>query len=589
MADDKSSSAKGVASSPGKRPYATLDLKATEVKTAPVTVKDQRRDTDDAHGKSASLTQQESSVPLPAPARSYAGPSATQGKPESETRKPASESPQFENSEAKPSTTVPGFQPSTASDTRQSEPKIAVQSRGNFFTHLSAGVLGGLLTFLALQWMIPQLGLQKGVPQPDADIAMLSERLAALEKRVAGAKAQDLSTIENRLAELEKTAQAIPALADDQKRLVAETKAALAAAASDAGSPQLIERLGKVEDRLRSLAEVGATDPGSGRIEQLAALTGKIDDLKMSFSTELSALRASVVKDVEAKLAAVTEVSEAARAGTERISKEIAALKNDNIRLDSQIAAAKDAADRIAAELKQTESRTAELGNAVENLKTASAKPADISDAIAPISGRISKLEKSIDDVVKSDMERKADAAAVVFALELQNLKRALDSGRNFSAELDEVKRVVGQGVDLSALTKLEDTGVPSLAELAKEFRAAADRAIDVDSESENAGVVDRLWAGAKSVVRVRRIDVNPDDKSTEAIVGRMQKALSEGRLADVLEAAKELSPKAQDAAQPFLDKVAARASVDAALSKIDKQLKSSLAASAAPAPQPRP
>jgi hypothetical protein len=589
MADDKSSSAKGVASTPGKRPYATLDLKATEVKVTPVAGRTQRSDADDAQGKSASFTQQEAGVPLPAPARSYASPSTAQGAPQSETRKPAAESPKFERSTAKPSATAPGSQSSTASDTRQSEPKITFQRRGSFFTHLSAGVLGGLLTFLALQWMVPQLGLKNGAPPSNADTAMLSERLAALEKSLARANAQDLSTIENRLAELEKTAQAIPALADDQKRLVAETKAALAAAASDAGSPQLIERLGKVEDRLKALAEAGANDPGSSRIEQLAALIGKIDDLKMSFSTELSALRSSVVKDVEAKLAAVTEVSEAARVGTERISKEIAALKNDNIRLDGQIAAAKDAADHLAADIKRTQDQTAGLSTAIDNLKTASAKRADISAAIAPISDRITAVEKSIADVVKSDEERKTDAAGVVLALELQNLKRAIDSGQNFSAELDEVKRVAGNRVDLSALTRLQDTGVPPLAELTNEFRTAADRAIDADSEPENASVVDRLWAGARSIVRVRRIDLKPDDKSTEAIVGRMQNALSESRLADVLEAAKDLSPKAQDAAQPFLDKVAARVSVDAALSKIEKQLKSSLAASAAPAPQPLP
>ena len=90
-------------------------------------------------------------------------------------------------------------------------------------------------------------------------------------------------------------------------------------------------------------------------------------------------------------------------------------------------------------------------------------------------------------------------------------------------------------------------------------------------------------------MIRVRRIDLKPDDKSTEATIGRMQVALSDGRLADVLEAAKELSPAAQDAAQPFLDKVAARVSVDRALAGLQSQLKSSIAAGSQPPPKQLP
>ena len=64
----------------------------------------------------------------------------------------------------------------------------------------------------------------------------------------------------------------------------------------------------------------------------------------------------------------------------------------------------------------------------------------------------------------------------------------------------------------------------------------------------------------------MRKVNHTPDDKSAEAIVGRMETALKEGRLADVLGEAKQLSPKAHAAAQPFIDRVAARVSVDTAV-----------------------
>ena len=149
--------------------------------------------------------------------------------------------------------------------------------------------------------------------------------MTALEKSESRDKpAPDLSSIEIRVANLEQTAQTIPALSEGQRRLVAETKAALASAASDAGSPQLIERLGKVEDRLKALADAGVNDPNASRIEQLAALTGKVSDLETSLATQLAALRESVAKDVEGRIQSARKPAKPrvpARSGSTRTSR----------------------------------------------------------------------------------------------------------------------------------------------------------------------------------------------------------------------------------------------------------------------------
>jgi hypothetical protein len=112
---------------------------------------------------------------------------------------------------------------------------------------------------------------------------------------------------------------------------------------------------------------------------------------------------------------------------------------------------------------------------------------------------------------------------------------------------------------------------------------------MDAESAREGTGVMDRLWAEAKSVVRVRRIDLKPDDKSTEAILGRMQVALNDGRLNEVLETSKDLSPAAQDAAQSFLNRLSARVDVDSTLAQLEAQLKSSIAPGAEPAAKSAP
>ncbi|MET0407867.1 MAG: hypothetical protein ABW006_05825 [Hyphomicrobium sp.] len=565
MADDKPGA--GANAGAGKRPYATLDLKATEVNVTPVK----------GSSSSARSSAAADDVPRPAAAGSYAA-----GPDETRSQSGASKSEKPFASSASASSAA-----SSSDAPKSDDGRVIVQKRGGFFSHLAAGVIGGALACGATVWALPQLEMSSG---SEEQIANLSQRLAKVENsESATPPAPDLSGIQKRIGDLENATQKIPSVIESQTRLVAETKAALASAASDAGSPQLIERLAKVEDRLKAMADAGVNDPSANRLEQLAGLTGKVSDLETSLATQLTALRASVAKDVEGRIQSATEASEAARAGTQRIDKDVAGLKTDGVRVEEELAVLKTANDHVAADVKIAQDDIQGLKTSLDGLKTSAAKPGDITAAIKPLEDRTASIEKSVQDVVQGDAARKESAQRVVLALELQNLRRTLDSGQSFASQLASVKKVAGNQLDLSAIEKLQDAGVPTVAELTKDFRAAADKAIDSDSEPQDASVVDRLWAGAKSVVRVRRIDLKADDKSTEAVVGRMQVALSDGRLVDVLENGKELSPKAQDAMQPFLDKVAARVSVDTALANLDSQLKSSIAGGAQPAAKPSP
>ena len=582
MADGKSSSGKGNQPGAEKRPYATLDLKATEIKITPVAKSESASSRNSASGS----VPPASAVPLPAAASSYATDEVARDQANSGARM-KSDSDQAETVMSDASSATASASTNARTSTNPPHPKV--EGRNGFFTHLVAGIVGGALSFLALQWAVPELGLD-GTARFTNDTASMSERIGAIEKKVShDASASDLNKAEDRIANLEKTARVIPALTDSQRRLVAETKAALASAASDTGSTQLIDRISKVEDKLKAMADAGANDPNPSRIEQLAGVTAKVSDLENSLSTQLSTLRADVAKDVESRVQAVTAASETAQAGTQRLDKDVAGIKTDTARIEADVAANKDATTRVAADLKTAQDQTTQLKTAVDTLKNETAKPAEITAAVAPIAERTAALEKSVQQVVQSEGARQKTAEKVVLALELQSLKRTIDSGQNYAAQLSQVKKFAGNNVDLSSLTDLQDTGVPTLADLKKDFRSAADSAIDTESESKNTGVVGRLWAEAKSVVRVRRIDLKPDDKSTEATLGRMQVALNDGRLSDVLDASKDLSPAAQDAARPFLDKLESRVGVDNTLAQLEAQLKSSIAPGPAPAAKSAP
>jgi hypothetical protein len=156
-----------------------------------------------------------------------------------------------------------------------------------------------------------------------------------------------------------------------------------------------------------------------------------------------------------------------------------------------------------------------------------------------------------------------------------------LDRGGAYAAELAEVEKIAGGKIDLAPLERYKNEGVPTAAELAREFRTVAHAVIDAEVQQADASVVDRLLLGASSIVRVRRTEHDADDKSAEAVLGRMEKALKEARLSDALAEAQQLSPKAQAAAKAWLGKLEARATVDRAIAQIEDQLKASLAGNA--------
>jgi hypothetical protein len=104
---------------------------------------------------------------------------------------------------------------------------------------------------------------------------------------------------------------------------------------------------------------------------------------------------------------------------------------------------------------------------------------------------------------------------------------------------------------------------------------------LDVEAEPSEGGVLDRMLAGAKSVVRVRKVVHSADDKSTEATIGRMEAHLKDGRLGDVLEEAKKLPEKPRVTAGAWLDKIKARFTIETALADLEQSLKNALAGSA--------
>lgn len=546
-----------------KKPSAIIDLKATEVK--PPETK-------------------------PGPSAAAAASTSDAKKPEPTTAKPAETKPAAAASAtattgSKPADTKPAATataPSsakTAPATNTAKPARSGGGIAAIATHLFAGVAGGFLALLGADSIAPQLGLSS----PGAGLTEMQRRLAAVED-TAKAKpaapspelAQKLAAAEARLAKIEDTARALPSLTDAQSKLAAETKALGEKLAKPAPGADA-EKLSRLEDTLTALAAAANSDPQKGRIPQLAQITGKLADLESALAGQMANVRKNVTQDVESRIGQATEAAEQARAGVQRIDRDLSTVKTEATRNSTRL-------DTLDQSVRTTKDESAGLKAAVDGLKAeianqlkSVARPQDVSSALAPLNSKLAAVEQNLAGVVKGEDDRKINAERIVLSLELANLKRALDRGGSFAAELAAVQKVGGGKLDLKALEAVKDSGVPTTTTLASEFRTVAYAIIAADADPGDGSVVDKLITSAKSIVRVRKSSAEAADTSAEAIAARMDTALKANRLADVVTESKKLSPKARTAGAAWLGKVDARAGVDSALANVEGQLKAAL------------
>jgi hypothetical protein len=566
-----------------KRPHATIDLKATEVKPP-----------SQAAAASSASSSSASSVPP-------TGSSALGDKPASSATS-ASTSPADKSaakdapvgSAAKPATPEATAKPDMskagspkASTAAPSDPKAASGSSGGFFSHLAAGIVGGALVYAGAAY----LGL---APSKGDETAQLQTRIAALESALKqGSDVEALSAkvgdAESRLAKLDELTQTMTQLRDAQGTLQAETKA-LTEAAQRSDAAVEAERIAKLEEQLKLIAS--ASEGAQGNVPQLAAISGKISDLESSLNGQMADLRKSFPADVADRISSVHETSEAARSAAQRLDRELSQVRMDLARGAQASDTTKASTDRLTAALEATKEETAKLSNSVGELRSfvnsqikAFAKPEDVTAAVNPVNAKLAEVEQSVKGVVSSEQTRRENAERIVLSLELSNLKRALDRGTGYGAELEEVRKASNGKIDLGPLDRFKDTGVSTPAQLKAEFRPLINAVLDADVDPADGSVIDRLLSGAKSVVRVRKVNPDSNDTSTEAIVSRIETALNEGRLGDALALAKSLPQRSRAPLDDWIIKVTARDTVDQAIAGVETTLKASLSGSAQAAP----
>ncbi len=605
MTDKKDTPNKGkpseAASAGGKKPHATLDLKATEIKAA--AGKGQDGKPTDSKSPSGAGDKSKASTPL----AGSSTPSGAGSKPGSAAAKPGTAA----SSSAKPDTLKAGSgakkpdPKSGAAASKPASPPPPQKQRsgsgiGSFFSLLLAGLVGGFLALLgadAIQPQISQLKSNLGLPataekQEDTTKA-LEARLAALEKagKSSGSGgdqsglAKSLAAVEAKVAELEALKATVGSLEQSQEEIGQKT-AALAKQVGEApkGDNVPAERIAKLEQQLATMSAFAASNKNAGSVPRLAALTGRMADLESTLKNQIAAVRAGVGEDVEARISQIAESSEAARSGTQRVDRQLAGVSTDTARLGQQMQKLTADTNRLGDTLRVVQEETAKITSKLDGLEgdvtskiAKLASPADVDKAVKPVAEKITSLESRVANVVSAEKDRKQNAKRIVLSLELANLERAIERGDSFSDELTKVKQTAGDLIDVSKLEKFGGSGVAPVAKLQSLFRPVAHNVIEASAAPAGGSVFDQLMANARSVVKVRKVNHDANDKSAEAVVSRIESALQAGRLSDVLELAKSLPESGQKAAQGWLQKVTDRHEVDLALGSIENQLKASL------------
>ena len=418
---------------------------------------------------------------------------------------------------------------------------------------------------------------------------------------------QEVDTLRTEIADMRESAGAGPTTEDVQsiidERVAAVVEERLAEAAAEAaenGAGDTIDTavITSLDERLARLeADEGARIDAGGMTPEIEA---RITDLESSIPT--GSEDGERLAEIEARLETLTGTQSASDERLQTLLGELeqgggastettALVEEIRGRLDELTSGAGDldtrlgeTADTIGAELAQVRTSVEEVRGTVDevqgtvgtlggNLETVTGELGTTTGRIDEIAGQIETLSTRTEEIagrveanagqlgeVTATLEEARSDKTVALALAASNLRTAIDRGSSFGAELEAYAEVSGNQETVDALNQYAGAGVPTQAELLEQFTDAANRVLIAENVDggEDASFTDQLFGSVRSLVKVRPAEDATGD-GTEAVLARMERALTGGELDRVLAEADSLDQNAQAAMSSFLDDVRAR------------------------------
>ena len=246
---------------------------------------------------------------------------------------------------------------------------------------------------------------------------------------------------------------------------------------------------------------------------------------------------------------------------TSALSSEIATLRQELETLRNRPASPDAAlADRVAALEASAKAPDTSSEQALAALKD---DVALLRSAVESTAGNNVQLEERV-GAAEAKLNDRGPEQQVARAVAAAALKAAIDRGGPFETELQTFASVAGDDPAIAELQKFGAAGVPSGAELQREFPRVADAMLEAVTvqPDPNQGIAGRLLSSAMSVVKVRRVgDVDGD--TPEAVVARMEEGLKKGDLQTAAREWDALPEPAKAVSRDFRQKLDARIQVE--------------------------
>lgn len=315
--------------------------------------------------------------------------------------------------------------------------------------------------------------------------------------------------------------------------------------------PQSDDRIAALETRLGALASKASVDALNGRISGF--------DPKIQAAQSAGNAAQSKLEELSTRLGAAEQrLAAAALAGGSAARTEPSASGADP-----------QAVDDLDARLKRVEAGIAALSTRVDTVEPKLAHSEDeVAKRLESVEGKLATLERSAPERAAT-----GQAAHLLRVQAIANaLRRALDTGAPYKAELDGLQ---GLGVDagtLAALAPLAASGAPTPRMLAESYAPVADRIASAKSETEvKPSFVDRLTANVTNLVKIRPVG-ETGGSDPAALSARIGAALARGDLAQALAAWKALPEASRQPAEAWGRSLEARVAAQAAAEKLVTQ-----------------
>lgn len=331
--------------------------------------------------------------------------------------------------------------------------------------------------------------------------------------------------------------------------------------------------LADLRSRLAAIESRPATDNAglADRVAKIEAALGKE-------TSDTSALR----KDTDALGKKVDDLA-AELTGQSKAMAQVTALQAALSGLKTEIA---DVKATVAAlprpDIGRLESRLSDLDQRLGTLQGAVSAIPHID--LGPVTGRLDSIETRLKPIEAETAEARspqqvAMRRAAPVALTAEAVSDAIQAGRPFPKDLEALRSLGVDAGKLAPLAPVADRGAPTLRDLQASLDGQRDRIVAQGTAPTSGSYMDRLMAGASSLVQVRPVGAVMGD-SPSAIVSQMDDAIGRDDLTAALADWHKLPEASQSASKALADRIKLRLDAEQAANAIASD---AIAAMAAP------